>query len=102
MSTDAKRRARDDKLVDWVESYLTKHKYAPTVREVGKAFGLSSTSTTSQWLQRLRREGRVDWNDGDTRTLHVKEIRVTVAPLDADGNPGERQRLRGVQSVEVE
>lgn len=62
---------RDDQCVEYIADYLRRKQYAPTVREIGKRFGQSSSSTTSQWLQRLRREGRIDWTDGETRTLHV-------------------------------
>ncbi len=71
MLTFEQRRERDDKLIHWVGSFLRKNRYAPSVREIGAAFGLSSTSTTADWLSRLRREGRVNWREGETRTLHV-------------------------------
>lgn len=67
------RQERDARLIAWIASYLKRKKFAPTVREIGEAFGLSSTSTTFEWLNRLRREGRIDWCPGEVRTIHVKK-----------------------------
>lgn len=69
--SNEKQEARDDDLVEFIDAYLDVHRYAPTFREVGKAFNLSSSSSVHQWLKRLRREDRIDWVDGETRTLHT-------------------------------
>ena len=69
--TAEQRKQRDGHLIEWIGNFVKREGYAPSVREVGEAFGLSSSSTTADWLNRLRREGRVDWEDGETRTLHV-------------------------------
>lgn len=67
----ARRAARDDALCTFIDKYSETHRYAPTLREVGEAFGLRSKATTTVWLRRLRKEGRVSWTEGDARTLHT-------------------------------
>ena len=49
--------------------------YAPTVRELGAATGLSSSASVHDHLRTLRRRGLVDWEDGKKGTL-----RALVAP----------------------
>lgn len=41
----------------FVEKYTSEHGKAPTVREIGAAVGITSTSTTAGYLYRLSRDG---------------------------------------------
>jgi len=51
---------------------LTKEKgFPPSVREIGEWVGLKSSSTTKGHLDRLRKKGLVDWEEGKPRTLHL-------------------------------
>lgn len=43
----------------------------PTVREVQRWAGLSSTSVANYWLRKLRAQGYVDWRSSSSRTLRV-------------------------------
>jgi SOS-response transcriptional repressor LexA len=67
-------RLHDDDLCAWIEDFVEQHRYAPTVRELMEACGYTSSSSAKVRLDRLRREGRVTWNEGEQRTLR------TVAP----------------------
>lgn len=69
--TAEQRKQRDAHLIEWIRSFVRKYGFAPSVREVGEAFGLSSPSTVADWLNRLKRDGQVNWVEGETRTLHV-------------------------------
>lgn len=62
---------RDASMLNVIAQYLNEHGYAITVREIGKAFGLSSTATPHHRLARLRGLGLVDWVDGESRTVHL-------------------------------
>jgi SOS-response transcriptional repressor LexA len=56
-----------------------------TVRSVAARAGLSSTSTVASHLDRLRRDGWVDWKDARAGTLHplVRPVPFgVVAPSD--------------------
>ncbi len=48
-------------------------RYAPTVRQIGEAVGLSSSGTVHHYLQELKREGVVTWEPRAPRTLQLCE-----------------------------
>jgi repressor LexA len=48
---------RQQEIFDYVRRYLRKHGYPPTVREIGKAVGLTSSSTVHAHLANLERFG---------------------------------------------
>lgn len=54
-----------------IEQFVEEHGYAPTVRDIARMVGASSTSHVHYYLRRLRESGRVDWVDGKSRTLHL-------------------------------
>lgn len=45
------------RILRFVNQFTALHGYRPTVREIGNAVGLKSTSTVSGHLQRLQRDG---------------------------------------------
>jgi SOS-response transcriptional repressor LexA len=67
----ARRRVDDVELLRWIDEFVAINRYAPSLREVGAACGYSSPSSTAARLNRLRREGFVDWNECETRTLRT-------------------------------
>ena len=54
-----------------IDRWLRTHRYAPTVRDIGYVLGYRSSATVWFHLAALRRDGRVDWLDGQVRTLHL-------------------------------
>ena len=42
-----------EKIYDFCKSYIDEHGYAPTIREIGKGVGLSSTSVVHRPMQRF-------------------------------------------------
>ena len=44
-------------IVDFVEQFIQENGYAPSIREIGAAVGLSSTASVSYHLQKLQAEG---------------------------------------------
>lgn len=88
--------------------------YPPSMREIGDAVGLNSTSTVSRQLGILQRKGYVDWTPGkqravvirkpgrDIRTLaEVQEsiaskLRLAEVAGDRDAAMAEAARLRDV------
>lgn len=53
-----------------VRELLEMRPWPPTVREISRRTALP-LATVHEALNRLRTQGRVDWADGRTRTLHV-------------------------------
>jgi SOS-response transcriptional repressor LexA len=51
---------------------MTKEKgYPPSFREIGNRVGLKSSSSVSRYLELMRKDGAVDWEEGSPRTLRV-------------------------------
>jgi len=62
---------RQKELVDYLDGYIGKHGYAPTLEEIGRHFGLSSLATIHKHLTNLESKGliRRKWNR--SRALEV-------------------------------
>lgn len=56
---DGKLSARQEAMVDFIAQFLDENGYPPTIREIGKACGISSTSVVNYNLTKLEREGFV-------------------------------------------
>ena len=50
---------KGQKILDYVNQFVTENGYAPSVREIGEAVGLRSTASVSYHLQQLRNKGLV-------------------------------------------
>jgi repressor LexA len=56
---DGKLSARQEAMVGFIAQFLDENGYPPTIREIGKACGISSTSVVNYNLTKLEREGFV-------------------------------------------
>ncbi len=56
-----------------IHESLTERHYPPTVREIGKAVGLSSSSTVAAYLEKLLAEGLVEKDPAKPRTLELTQ-----------------------------
>ena len=63
--------AKADQIEAYIGMFCRQWGYGPTLQEIAKDCGMSSTSVVSYHLQQLRHEGRVSWQKGRTRTLRV-------------------------------
>jgi repressor LexA len=48
---------RQQEIIDFIKRYGAQHGYPPTVRDIGKAVGLASSSTVHQHLANLEQIG---------------------------------------------
>lgn len=64
--------ATDEIFIKWLTEFVSEHRYAPSVREAA-AFLAVNVSSAHHRLERLRREGRITWNEGETRTMRLTE-----------------------------
>ena len=70
---------RQNKILDYIR-YVTKvRSYPPSVREIGEAVGLSSSSTVHNHLNQLERRGLIKRDPSKSRTVQL----VTDAQADA-------------------
>ena len=60
-----------DSICAFIARYRSERGYPPSLREIGDHCGLLSTSTVAAHLRWLRNDGRIDWDAGCPRTLHL-------------------------------
>ena len=65
---------RDELIVEFIADYATTHGYAPSIREIGTAVGLTSTSSVHQRLRRLEKAGLVRRASNRARSIVVVPV----------------------------
>ncbi|HEX4034887.1 MAG TPA: transcriptional repressor LexA [Solirubrobacteraceae bacterium] len=76
---------RQQEIFDFIKRYSARHGYPPTVRDIGKAVGLASSSTVHQHLANLERLGLLKRDPSKPRAIElldraVAEVRQAVRP----------------------
>jgi repressor LexA len=78
---------RQREIFDFISRYLSRHGYPPTVREIGKAVGLHSSSTVHAHLSKLESLGVLKRDPTKPRAIEVlverakRAVRPTGLPL---------------------
>ncbi len=78
---------RQREIFDFIGRYLSRHGYPPTVREIGKAVGLHSSSTVHAHLAKLEKLGILKRDPTKPRAIEVmverakRAVRPTGLPL---------------------
>jgi len=74
---------RQKELVDYLDGYIIKHGYAPTLEEIGAHFGLSSLATIHKHPTNLQRKGliRRKWNRSRALEVVPRERRAAALEL---------------------
>ena len=62
---------REKSILKFIEKKIVEDGYPPSVREIGKAVGLSSTATVHGYLGKLREKGYIKKEDKKGRTLKL-------------------------------
>ena len=62
---------RQKEIFDFISGYASKHGYPPTVREIGKAVGLTSSSTVHAHLANLEKIGLLRRDPTKPRAIEV-------------------------------
>jgi repressor LexA len=81
--------ARQRSIVQVIEDSIQRHGYAPTLREIGEAVGLASTSSVSHQLSRLEQKGCLSRGAGRPRTAVVLPVADPAMEPDADHASGD-------------
>jgi repressor LexA len=68
---DLKMTKRQQEIFDFIKRYASKYGYPPTVREIGKAVGLASSSTVHAHLANLEKSGLLRRNPTKPRAIEV-------------------------------
>ena len=81
---------RQVRILEFIESYLEEHNYPPTIREIGKAVGISSTSVVKYNLERLQDKGKIKRSEEVSRGLRL---------IDSQRAPYRPASSRGTSSI---
>lgn len=71
-----------ERVLEYVSRYRDENGYAPTYREVGRAVGLTSTSSVSHYIKSLEREGRLEVRSQHPRALTLRRDVCLEGPED--------------------
>ena len=73
---------RQQEIFDFVRSYGSEHGYPPTVRDIGKAIGLTSSSTVHAHLANLEKLGLLKRDPTKPRAIEVlvDKAKAAIAP----------------------
>ena len=70
-------------ILDFIAAQLRKHGYPPSVREIGEAVGLTSSSTVHAHLSTLQRQGYLLRDPTKPRALEVRYDPSSGAPVES-------------------
>lgn len=79
MGNRAETTRKEKAILKFIEDQVMDKGYPPSVREIGKAIGLSSTATVHAYLSKLEKQGFIKKEDKKGRTLKVVK--------NSEGNP---------------
>lgn len=75
---------RQRRMLDFIEKFSNESGYPPSIREIGKAVGISSTSVVNYNLNRLVEEGLLDRDQNISRGIRLTERLTSVVEEAAD------------------
>lgn len=84
---------RQKEILDFVESFLKKNGYAPSIREIGGRFNLSSPATIHVHLKNLKEKGLLKYDFNIPRSIELikkgfsEAIQIPLAGLITAGEP---------------
>lgn len=73
---------RQEQILDFIRSEIHRKGYPPSVREIGEAIGLSSSSTVHSHLAALESKGFIRRDPSKPRALEVLDFRDSEAAID--------------------
>jgi repressor LexA len=60
-------------ILEYIKKYISKNKYSPTFREIAVGTGLKSIYTVHRHLNDLQKQGVINYNRMQPRTIELKE-----------------------------
>jgi len=84
---------RQKEILDFINDFIDDKGYAPSYREIGQHFGLSSTATVAEHVQGLQNKGYLKTDPNEARSIEVIEneraeaIFLSLAGLITAGQP---------------
>ena len=84
---------RQKQIIDFIQKFTEDNGYAPSYREIGQHFGLSSTATVCEHIQTLQEKGYLKTDPNEARSIEIidnaraEAIFLTLAGLITAGEP---------------
>jgi repressor LexA len=95
---------RQQEIADFIKHYAAKYGYPPTVREIGKAVGLASSSTVHAHLANLEKSGLLKRNPAKPRAIELLFDRarkaITPSGLPVVGKVAAGQPVLAEENIE--
>ena len=96
---------RQRQILDFLREHSRDHSYPPTVREIGRAVGLSSSSTVQNHLNTLETRGYITRDPAKSRTVEVVDAQParghgTIVHLPLVGRVAAGTPVLAVENVE--
>ena len=66
--------SKENEILEFINYTLKNDGYSPSVREIGEAVNLKSTSTVQYHLKKLEKKGVINKSEGKSRSLHLNDI----------------------------
>ena len=60
-----------EEIYKFIVMFVMENQYSPSVREICEGVGLKSTSSVYSHMDRLKKEGRIDYNPTSPRTITI-------------------------------
>ena len=77
----ARTSSKKEEILHFLSRFMEENGYAPTIREIGKAVGLSSTATVHYHLEALQREGRIAMPEMKKRAITIASGKQGQVPI---------------------
>lgn len=72
---------KQQEILQFIQTFIRDNGYAPSVREIGNAVGLSSTATVSYHVSQLREKGLLQSEPGKKRAISAPAPRSSQIPI---------------------
>jgi len=64
---------RQSQVLEYIEEFISKHRFSPSLTDIAQAFGLSSRGGAFLHAKNLKAKGWITWADGKQRTISLTE-----------------------------
>lgn len=78
---------RQRQIIDFLNQYIQRNGYSPTLSEIAQALGVHSLATVHEHLESMQRKGLIKRTSGSTRSLEIVNVEIAgraTAPAPVD------------------
>lgn len=80
MSNNLTKRQRE--ILDFITDFINKKSYAPSIREIGDHFGLSSPATVHAHIENLKEKGFLKTSYNEARSIELAPMNISFAAIE--------------------